>query len=355
MRCSSVKQQTMKERTNDMARTIVEAAKEKMMAKLPHDKYAEVIANNPEELDLTLLPTETSMKLCVTEYDAFSNTMSVVDDTRVVDALSMGQASYLGNTVTLRQAKFVEVKPSNSNVTTFTREPAVELNLPIKGSSRKQKILMFNNGMSVHVLASVVENALTALQSGTYNAQKYMENINEDGVRNRMAFLGQHTIKFPPQFKGRDQVTFLGLPKGTIIPASNGGIFEVERRMNIEINANNNQVTGMLALKMNNHEAVVMAQKFGWQMTVIEGRACAMVPSNLLTGNTRHRFLLEGVRVPYKDVFARYDAFLNFGRVELDGSFGLTGGAMNTPAGKMVYHSSQDALADELDKFFFGG
>lgn len=338
-----------------MSRTVAERAREDNLRRVDNSLFQKFIDERDTELNLSMLPTETSMRMCMLKSKVNvdgSRELYVTDD---VDEVSSG-LGVKTNEFTLRQVQYAAMAPKNKNrFVLFQEEAGVNVKLSLdRRRQAKQAWPLFLDGESCVFVADTLSsmaakygNPFTSIPQGAMNA--FLDEI--DRLSSSNAFAGQHTIRFPEKFQGRDEVSFLGLPAGTKVPTKSGGMFEVVKRVGVHL-PNNNVARGMLAMKAMNKEAANIVAKEGWHVKVIDGNPCALVPDYLRTQSQRHQFIVKDIEVPYKDPTERWRAFFDRHPAGLITTMGVKVDASRSA--KMIFYDDKEALSEALDDFLFG-
>lgn len=332
------------------ARTLAERERELQLVRVDYNTLKKHTLDRNEVLDLSMLPTETSISFCTAklEDDHF-----VVDDTGH-DATQM--AEIRKHDVTLREAKYMICSPNDGNVVrTFTKEIGITFKLPsIHGNGRKREVVTFLDGTSAVYLSTHLNNSVPGGSgNGAYGKFGSVEQMRMDYDKHRGAylFLGQHTIKFTNRLKGRAQVSFLGLPRGTTFNTKNGGQFEVRRRTNVDVNAVTHVASGHLLVKPLNNEAMAAATNNGWAHHAEPNGESLFVAGHNLHGDiAKYDVDVTSITCPFKSPFDT----VHYGLTN-DHMVGIRGvnTAVKQQAG-MIFHTDQDKLVADLDDFLFG-
>lgn len=330
-----------------MSRTTAEAARDKNLSQLNHTLMVKHVEKSKKELDLSMLPTETQMKICLLRVErgiTGERTLYVTDDeSEVSNALTIKT-----NQITLRQAKYMMARPKDpKKVTTFVEEMGVTMNLPRFDGRGKVELTTFLNGKSVHMLSTAINSAVNR-QVSAHDVDAFLDSIEADHAR--FAFIGQHTIGFPGSFKDRPAVSFLGLPHGTKLHTKRGATFRVMQRDLVHV-PTDNVARGLLAVVAENPEAGDLVAKEGWAVAMYGTTPCAMVPDHLMTHSERDKFLIQDIKVPYSDPTFGYGDLFGQG-AELRTNLLANSFVKSGP--KQVYYANEDDLRDSLDDFLFG-
>ena len=290
---------------------------------------------NLTKLDLSCLPIETKFRVGFLELD-HTKTLVANDD---VGETMMFMAGLRSPSGTLRQVKYYDAGTSRGHP-----RAVAEVKL---GVQQKHRPILRLDGTNSNLWMRARD-----IGSGSAGFDVMAEKENAASIT-RGVFIPQHTIHFPATFYGRGNVSFLGLPRGTIVPLKNGGVFEVSCRTNVIVESDSS-ATGHLHLVPKDDKAEKLAQKMGWGSQHLLGVTGYLVPPNLYTGGRNgNSFETESIRIPYRDptedcraiildeVLMKYPA-------NLDMAHRVNGGQRTTWA------DSPEQLAASLDDFLFG-
>lgn len=309
-----------------MARTANEEARRLRLAKIREAVRKDQL-KGIQAIDYSLLPVETKVSLCVAEYDPAEEVMLINDDpVECAAALNIKT-----NQLTLRQANFGVYK----GVASRTEIVAMEMKATFHGSSRSYKSITLDAlGRSLYVAKTSAELAPTQSQTD----HRLGEHINQN--RERYGFIPQHMTKFPATYFGREQVSFLGLPRDTIVPLKNGGEFKVVHR-NVNALLPSGEVTGTLTMAALDDKAKRLAALMAWNVDVMNNY---IVPANLYTERTGgNNFDIAAIRIPYRDPFDNQRGWFRAeSRLKYPNGKGMNFGKTTTP------------LEDALDDLLFG-
>ena len=128
--------------------------------------------------------------------------------------------------------------------------------------------------------------------------------------------------------------------------------FEVYGRYGLSMDSEH-KVTGNLGLIAKNDKAADLATKEGWAITLDQQsmNPVVQVPSSLPTSSDRTKFMIQDIKVQYRDPTFKYTNF--FGQpAELRTNLLATSFVKSGP--KQVYYANEDDLRDSLDDFLFG-
>lgn len=288
-------------------------------------------------LDLSCLPIETTFKLAMLEENKYGE---VVMNTNAAEIAATHKLSATSGT--LRQVAW---KRHGFKTRSWL---GLEINMPMTNTTRKMTVQVRADGGSGALNALAMEFA----SHNTIDFRKAKETLLEDC--SKTIFIPQHTLKFPAVYHDRTNVSFLGLPKGTVIPLKNGGRFEVNCRANVSVELDG-AATGHLHLLALDGKATTLAKQMGYSEVTMMGKPGFLVGQNLYTGLTSGRsFDTENITVPYVCPMEHYDAVFPF---KVDTKHGVEGDqmAVRVPLkSSATWAETKEQLAEELDDFLFG-
>ncbi len=288
-------------------------------------------------LDLSCLPIETTFKLAMLEENKYGEVVMNTNATEISAAHKL-----LATSGTLRQVAW---KRHGCEARSWL---GLEINMPRVSTTRKMAVQVRADGGSGALNALVLEFA----SHNTIDFRKAKETLLEDG--SRTIFIPQHTLKFPAVYHDRTNVSFLGLPKGTIVPLKNGGRFVVNCRANVSVETDGS-ASGHLHLIPLDGKAATLAKQMGYSEVSLMGKTGFLVGQNLYTGLTSGRsFDTENITLPYLCPMEHYDSVFPF---KVDTKHGVEGDQMAVRAplkSSAVWAGTKEQLAEELDDFLFG-
>lgn len=305
-------------------------------------------AKSVRELDLTLLPIETTFTVCVFDTIRGLGTTSIVAESnkmKVSDALDVKT-----NVGTLRQINHRNTiySPTHGVLT-------LRMGLVYKGSARnKVRFDMKADGRSLPLTRVVFETA-QLLKDGAKTRNTVFEKL--ENYAENFPFIGQHTLEFPATYFNRGEVTFLGLPAGTKVPLKNGGMFEVAHRRITSLTGH--KIDGVLVMVALDASAKKLADKMGWpargsHMVGASALPLYEVPPVLWTQQRNGAdFDIRNIRVPYLCPLAA-DFPAVFKGYESTAAHILATVAAPARASGLVWRDDPEALAASLDDFLFG-
>lgn len=257
---------------NNMDRTVQQASFYKGFDCSKVDMTHEV-----EALDLYLLPVETNFVMKWLMKDPIKKTSyKVPTDANMMMSGKMAGINSVKCTLRTAQMNMVDGRPNVCVAMQKDRNPKLKVHSYVQRDGACEMVGRW-------LKSGVVTNGIAA------SAAEKLSGVSLDNL-----FVDQSTIKFPVRLVNRPHVTFLGLPKDTIVPTNNGGMFSVVRRMGVELHKNGAVKQGTLVLKPLNAQATEAAERAGWAK---DGTYfCA--PGNLFIDNDRIRVRHEDIQVP---------------------------------------------------------
>ncbi len=263
------------------------------MSKL-HSEYRAYALQNNHSLDLLQLPIETRFE--------YYHLMPGTSDTLKAVPISHDRYRYYGV-----HSSIGGLEPSNFGVAGHLNFEKSGIEAPRTGlganvidreeGKAKQIGIMPDGSSSIAILGSAELWSLVAQGKTTPElaTKRFVETV-VDGLAS--LFIGSDTLRFPPAFKrGREGVSFMGLPSGTTFKTANGGQFEVLRRANVDLDYNN-RMDGHLYLYCKNSEALTAAKKAGWAFDPVYNENC-LASSNLFIRSARYRVLTDTIKCPF--------------------------------------------------------
>lgn len=336
-----------------MARTVAETDKEyKISTRLPVGFMRDMLAKDEEGLNLAFLPTETSMRVCLMGVNADGDVI-VTDGDDIVSK----EFGIKGNEVTLRQIVTFSYGFADCGNAVYKQfdlgtKGLVHIGLSREhGRGRKNICLLldgrslefYQNHLSAHLKSAVIKGVSVVAMT------KEARDLLDYKTHSAIAFLGQHTIRFPDVYKGREEVSFLGLPKGTKLFTKDGGEFEVLKRDAYHC-PDNGLARGCLLLRCLNDEASEVASYEGWNVKVAPGHGGAvLVPDTLLTKRKSSSFVMSRTQVPYRCPLEGVEVLFGQGSV-LVSDMGV---AVGKGSGGKYFNNTED-LVENLENFLFG-
>lgn len=314
-------------------RTAAEAARSKCLADRAgmRKAYTHTIANL-YKLDLTCLPVETYFKLAV--IDVSTPPPTIEEDMGMV-------------------AAELEIRTSDGTLRQLVYDRATVTS----GLSAYAKMLDDKGKKRSFTVSFDGTNAMMRERYDSYNGKPTFDHTNfrTDLTRRpyERAFIPQHTLRFPATFHGRADVSFLGLPTGTILPLKNGGKFEVICRTNVTVEADGS-ANGHLFAKPLDDKAEKLATLMGYGMEKIGGVVGYLIPPNLYTDKSNGRsFDTANIRLPYADPTVGMPNFFEHGIAHsVDMESGVVVRIPRTAGSEWA--TSSEELAEQLDDFLFG-
>ncbi len=253
-------------------RTVAQKAMCDTINRLSASVIAEA-STNVCQMNLMMLPVETTIDLGL--YEVAGDVLVNTDFAEVAIALDTKMASF-----SLRQARFVHSDKKNGG-----KQVGLTVGMAKQKSVRQKRAIALQPNGWPDAIAWVIRygdstSNLTVLQKHQH----------------QLPFAEPSTLSFPTSFKGREHVSFLGLPKGTIVPLKNGSTFEVQCRANVNYE-NNGTFTGHLVMRAMDDIAKSLGTSMGWSKNVDDDY---FVSPNLLTGRrSGNEFDVSKIRVPF--------------------------------------------------------
>lgn len=318
-------------------RTAAESVRSKQLTVVDH-AMRRAYASSLKSLDLTLLPVETKFQLCTLTTGSMPDTFDVVSEHDEVSRL-LGLRAARG---TLRQVSHrMYTGPSGKHL-----ELRVSMIASGRPSARfnKRHFSVTPSGFSIGLFEALTA-AHRSMSDGELHdlTMKHIASNPEDYF-----FIGRHTIQFPSSYFDRENVSFLGLPEGTIVPLKNGGLFSVVQRINVLTDKDNN-VTGELVLRPLDSKAQQLVDKMRWRSHTA---GAFVAPANLYNKQRDGwGFDTANIKIPH---VCPLNTMLPKIFKEPSVVAHRIGTAAAPPASGLVWHSDRESLAASLDDFLFG-